>query len=135
MMRYIMQEHRTEYTRETPRATAGCVAFISGYTEKPKEPPQTPETGKDEEDTMTEQKPQEQPETPQETAPAETKTKIDISGKVMSVITIMWTAAILYMGINNIPIPDFFQKCYFMFLTTFFTNSTAKSIIKSGTEK
>jgi hypothetical protein len=129
MMRYIMKEHRTEYTRETPRATAGCIAFISGYTEKPKTEPQTPETGKDEEDTMTEQKPQESTEL----APVEGWTdpepaqqdhiilqRIASLMSVKSIITLALTAAFIALVVNGKNLPDDFVNIYTMCISFFF---------------
>ena len=98
--------------------------------EKPEQPeePETPadpdEDQKDEEQTMPDEKPQEQPEN----EPAEAPKKIELSGKVMSLITIMLTCALVYMVIFSIDVPDFFQKCYLLILTTFFTKGTAKAI-------
>ena len=79
MMRYITQENRVEYTRDTGRETAGCLAMIGEHLpgedsapviipEQPETPPQEPETepqqpndGKDEETPMEPEKPQESP--------------------------------------------------------------------------
>lgn len=82
MMRYITKENRVEYTRNTGRETAGCLAMIGEkipaehtepviipeIPETPETPPQAtepapeePETGKDEEIPMEQEKPQETP--------------------------------------------------------------------------
>lgn len=80
MMRYITKDGRIEYTRDTGRETAGCLAFIGDRVpaedmppviipDQPQTPPQdaqdqpqNPETGKDEEQTMEPEKPQEKPQ-------------------------------------------------------------------------
>lgn len=100
--------------------------------EEPQEPsepietqPTSPETGGESEETpMEPNKPAESPEM----EPAESPKKIELSGKVMSLITIMLTCALVYMVIFSIEVPDFFQKCYLLILTTFFTKGTAKAI-------
>lgn len=132
MMRYITKENRVEYTRTTPMPTAGCIALIGKKIENiPDLPPHGEESEatqdeekKDEDESMTDEKPQEQPEK----EPAEAPKKIELSGKVMSLITIMLTCALVYMVIFSIEVPDFFQKCYLLILTTFFTKGTAKAI-------
>lgn len=137
MMRYISKENRVEYTRTTPRATAGCIAFVGNKIQKPEtptEPPQEEESPaesnedkKDEEESMTETKPQEQPEmSPVEgwTDP-EPQTGIIVQRiaallSVKSLITIFLTVIFGLLVLKGEDLPDKFVSIYTMCISFFF---------------
>ena len=120
MMRYITKEHRIEYTRETPRATAGCIAFIGGAipsepTQDIVEEPQPDEPEESEDEPMTEVKPQEQPEMSpvegwQDPEPAPQDhiilQRIASLMSVKSIITLALTAAFIALVVNGKDLPD-----------------------------
>lgn len=125
MMRYITKEHRIEYTRETPRATAGCIAFIAP-SQTHTAPPQN-ETQGDEEEPMTETKPQE----PAEIEPVENwqdpeeKDSIIVQRiaallSVKSLITIFLTVIFGLLVLKGEELPDKFVSIYTMCISFFF---------------
>lgn len=130
MMRYLTKEHRTEYIREENRATAGCIAFISGYAQPQQEPqnqPQTNEEEKDEEQTMTEVKPQEQPEiepvegwTDPEPKDSIIVQRIAALLSVKSLITIFLTVIFGLLVLKGEELPDKFVSIYTMCISFFF---------------
>lgn len=126
MMRYITKEHRIEYTRETPRATAGCIAFIAPLSQPHTAPPQN-EPQEDEEEPMTEAKPQEQPEIePVENwQDPEEKDSIIVQRiaallSVKSLITIFLTVIFGLLVLRGEELPDKFVSIYTMCISFFF---------------
>ncbi len=125
MMRYITAEHRIEYTKETPRATAGCIALIA--PSKPATEPQQNETEEGEEEPMTEVKPQETPEIePVENwDDPEPKTNIIVERiaallSVKSLITIFLTVIFGLLVLRGSELPDKFVSIYTMCISFFF---------------
>ena len=125
MMRYITSEHRIEYTRETPRATAGCVAFIA--PSKPHTAPPQNETQEDEEEPMTEIKPQETPEIEpvegwQDPEPQDSIIVQRIAAllSVKSLITIFLTVIFGLLVLRGEELPDKFVSIYTMCISFFF---------------
>lgn len=125
MMRYITKEHRIEYTRETPRATAGCIAFIA--PSQPHTAPPQNETEEDEEEPMTEIKPQE----PAEIEPVENwqdpepqdsiiVQRIAALLSVKSLITIFLTVIFGLLVLKGEELPDKFVSIYTMCISFFF---------------
>ena len=125
MMRYITSEHRIEYTLETPRATAGCIAFIA--PSQPHTAPPQNETEEDEEEPMTEIKPQE----PAEIEPVENwqdpeeKDSIIVQRiaallSVKSLITIFLTVIFGLLVLKGEELPDKFVSIYTMCISFFF---------------
>lgn len=125
MMRYITKEKRIEYTRETPRATAGCIAFIA--PSQPHTAPPQNETEEDEEEPMTEIKPQE----PAEIEPIENwqdpeeKDSIIVQRiaallSVKSLITIFLTVIFGLLVLKGEELPDKFVSIYTMCISFFF---------------
>lgn len=134
MMRYLTKEKRVEYTRDTGRATAGCIAFIggavpSGPTQDIVEEPQPDEPAESEEEPMTENKPVEQPEmapvegwTDPEPAPQDhiILQRIASLMSVKSIITLALTAAFIALVVNAKDLPDDFVNIYTMCISFFF---------------
>ena len=134
MMRYITKEHRIEYTRDTGRATAGCIAFIGGAipsepTQDIVEEPQPDEPEESEDEPMTEVKPQEQPEMSpvegwQDPEPAPQDhiilQRIASLMSVKSIITLALTAAFIALVVNGKDLPDDFVNIYTMCISFFF---------------
>ena len=134
MMRYITKEKRVEYTRDTGRATAGCIAFIGGtlpseVTQDITEAPQPDEPAESEEEPMTETKPQEQPEMSpvegwQDPEPAPQDhiilQRIASLMSVKSIITLALTAAFIALVVNAKDLPDDFVNIYTMCISFFF---------------
>ena len=125
MMRYITSEHRIEYTRETPRATAGCVAFIA--PSKPHTAPPQNEKQEDEEEPMTETKPQETPEIEpvenwQDPEPQDSIIVQRIAAllSVKSLITIFLTVIFGLLVLRGEELPDKFVSIYTMCISFFF---------------
>lgn len=125
MMRYITAEHRIEYTKETPRATAGCIALIA--PSKPVTEPQQNETGEGEEEPMEEVKPAEQPEIePVENwQDPEEKDSIIVQRiaallSVKSLITIFLTVIFGLLVLRGAELPDKFVSIYTMCISFFF---------------
>ena len=139
MMRYIVKENRVEYTRTTPRATAGCIAFVGSKipqadaqpAEPPQAPqnePQTPETEKDEEQSMEEQK----TPTAQELTPVEgwtdpepntattIKDRISALLSVKSIITLAFVGTYLAMVLQRQEVPNLFENILTMIVSFFF---------------
>ena len=126
MMRYITKEHRVEYTRETPRATAGCIAFIAPLSQPHTEPPQN-ETQEDEEEPMTETKPQEQPEIEpvenwQDPEPQDSIIVQRIAAllSVKSIITLFLTVVFGLLVLRGEELPDKFISIYTVTISFFF---------------
>lgn len=126
MMRYLTKEKRVEYTRDTGRATAGCIAFIAPLSQPHTEPPQN-ETQEDEEEPMTEIKPQE----PAEIEPVENwqdpeeKDSIIVQRiaallSVKSLITIFLTVIFGLLVLKGEELPDKFVSIYTMCISFFF---------------
>lgn len=143
MMRYLAKEKLVEYTRDTGRATAGCIAFIgkpiaSQDTLEPSQPSENEqiedEPQKDEEQDMSETKPQEQPELspvegwtdpePQTNIIAE---RIAALLSVKSILTLMLTVIFGYLVVNQIAIPDLFNEIYKIVILFFFGYQTGKA--------
>lgn len=131
MMRYITKEKRIEYTRETPRATAGCIALIGALkpVQEPETKPQPAEPEESEEEPMPETKPAEQAEmTPvegwQDPEPAPQDhiimQRIASLMSVKSIITLALTAAFIALVVNNKDLPDDFVNIYTMCISFFF---------------
>lgn len=140
MMRYITKESRVEYTRTTPRATAGCIAFVGNEIPQDLQPPhgeesepQPDETEKDEEQSMEETKPQERPETsPQQAAPIEGWTdpepgagatildRISALLSVKSIITLAFVGTYLLMVLRGSEVPGLFENILTMIVSFFF---------------
>lgn len=134
MMRYITKEKRVEYTRDTGRATAGCIAFIGGTlpseaTQDIVEEPQPDEPEESEDEPMPENKPVEQPEM----APVEgwqdpepdpqdhiILQRIASLMSVKSIITLALTAAFIALVVNAKDLPDDFVNIYTMCISFFF---------------
>ena len=136
MMRYITKEKRVEYTRETPIATAGCIALIGNI--RPAEPtvpePQEPEPVESEEEPMSETKPAEQAEIApvEEWTDPEPKTSIIAERiaallSVKSILTLMLTVIFGYLVVNQIAIPDLFNEIYKIVILFFFGYQTGKA--------
>ena len=142
MMRYIMKEHRVEYTRTTPRPTAGCIALIGKKIEST--PDQTPhsedpeatqdEEKKDEEQDMSEVKPQEQPEMSPVEGWTDPEPKTNIIAEriaallsVKSILTLSLTIIFGYLVVNQIAIPDLFNEIYKIVILFFFGYQTGKA--------
>ena len=142
MMRYIMKEHRVEYTRTTPRPTAGCIALIGKKIEST--PDQTPhsedpeatqdEEKKDEEQDMSEVKPQEQPEMSPVEGWTDPEPKTSIIAEriaallsVKSILTLTLTVIFGYLVVNQIAIPDLFNEIYKIVILFFFGYQTGKA--------
>lgn len=130
MMRYLTKEHRTEYIRKEPRATAGCIALISEYVQTPQEPqnePQTNEEEKDEEQTMAEENPQEQPEIEPVEGWTDPEPQTNIIAQriaalmsVKSIITIFLTVIFGLLVLKGEELPDKFVSIYTMCISFFF---------------
>lgn len=131
MMRYITKDKRVEYTRETPRATAGCIALIGALkpVQEPETKPQPAEPVESEEEPMTETKPTEQAEmTPvegwQDPEPQQNDhiilQRIASLMSVKSIITLALTAAFIALVVNNKDLPDDFVNIYTMCISFFF---------------
>ena len=134
MMRYITKEKRVEYTRDTGRATAGCIAFIGGTlpseaTQDITEAPQPDEPAESEEEPMPETKPQEQPEivsVPDWEDPEPKQDdhiilqRIASLMSVKSIITLALTAAFIALVVNGKDLPDDFVNIYTMCISFFF---------------
>jgi hypothetical protein len=125
MMRYITKEHRIEYTRETPRATAGCIAFIA--PSQPHTAPPQNETQEGEDEPMTETKPQEQPEIEpvenwQDPEPQDSIIVQRIAAllSVKSLITIFLTVIFGLLVLKGEELPDKFVSIYTMCISFFF---------------
>ena len=142
MMRYIMKEHRVEYTRTTPRPTAGCIALIGKKIEStPDQPPQSEdpeatqdEEKKDEEQDMPEEKPQEQPEMSPVEGWTDPEPKTSIIAEriaallsVKSILTLTLTVIFGYLVVNQIAIPDLFNEIYKIVILFFFGYQTGKA--------
>ena len=133
MMRYIANEHRVEYTRDTGREVPSAVAIISTqeYIEDPVvapiDPPIQDDTEKDEEEPMPDTKPQETPEMqPVEgwTDP-EPQTNIIVQRiaallSVKSLITIFLTVIFGLLVLRGEELPDKFVSIYTMCISFFF---------------
>ncbi len=133
MMRYIANEHRVEYTRDTGREVPSAVAIISTqeYIEDPVVEPVDPSTAdgteKDEEEPMPDTKPQETPEMkPVEgwTDP-EPQTNIIVQRiaallSVKSLITIFLTVIFGLLVLRGEELPDKFVSIYTMCISFFF---------------
>lgn len=134
MMRYLTKEKRVEYTRDTGRATAGCIAFIGGTlpseaTQDIVEEPQPDEPAESEEELMTETKPTEQAElTPvegwEDPEPKQDDhiilQRIASLMSVKSIITLALTAAFIALVVNAKDLPDDFVNIYTMCISFFF---------------
>ena len=143
MMRYITAERRVEYTLETIRATAGCIAFVGApAVEQPAEPPQAAElpaepdeTEKDEEETIVEQQTTaEKPEMSQidgwKDPEPQTNVILERIASLMSVkslLTLTLTAVFAYLVINKIDVPEFFSEIYKVVILFFFGYQTGKA--------
>ena len=132
MMRYLTKTGTVEYTRDTGRATAGCIALIGGPVPVIPEPTQDEEQ-KDEEEPMAEEKPQETPEIkPQEGwQDPEPNTSIIVQRiaalmSVKSILTLALTVVFAYLVMNQIAIPDFFADIYKIVILFFFGYQTGK---------
>ena len=148
MMRYITKDKRVEYTRETPRATAGCIAMIGKPVTKPAEnttaPSQTPafpaesdEKEKDEGKPMEEIKPQEQPEMrpvegwkdPEEVSNGRTiRERISALLSVKSILTLVLTGVFAFLVVSQIVVPDYFQEIYKIVIMFFFGYQSGKAM-------
>jgi len=131
MMRYITKEKRIEYTRETPRATAGCIALIGALkpVQEPETKPQPAEPVESEEEPMAETKPTEQAElTPvegwQDPEPAPQDhiilQRIASLMSVKSIITIFLTVVFGMLVLKGEELPDKFVSIYTMCISFFF---------------
>lgn len=138
MMRYIPDENRVEYTRTTPRPTAGCIAFIGGPvpqtppTPEPEPEPETPadpdEDQKDEEQTMPDEKPQEQPEMspvdgwkdPEPGTGTTILERISALLSVKSIITLAFVGTYLAMVLQGEQVPSLFENILTMIVSFFF---------------
>ena len=142
MMRYIMKEHRVEYTRKTPSPTAGCIALIGKKIEStPNQPPHSEdpeatqdEEKKDEEQDMSEVKPQEQPEISPVEGWTDPEPKTSIIAEriaallsVKSILTLTLTVIFGYLVVNQIAIPDLFNEIYKIVILFFFGYQTGKA--------
>ena len=136
MMRYITKDKRVEYTRETERNTAGCIAFIGSV--RPAEPtvpePQEPEPVESEEESMSEVKPVEQPEmSPVEGwKDPEPQTNVIVERiaalmSVKSILTLALTFIFGYLVMNQIAVPEFFTEIYKIVILFFFGYQTGKA--------
>ena len=131
MMRYITKDKRVEYTRETPRATAGCIALIGALkpVQEPETEPQPAEPVESEEEPMAETKPTEQAEmTPvegwQDPEPAPQDhiilQRIASLMSVKSIITIFLTVVFGMLVLKGEELPDKFVSIYTMCISFFF---------------
>lgn len=139
MMRYIVKENRVEYTRTTPRTTAGCIAFVGSKIPQadtqPAEPPQdtqnepqTPETEKDEEQSMEEQKtptasemtPVEGWTDPEPNTATTIKDRISALLSVKSIITLAFVGTYLAMVLQRQEVPNLFENILTMIVSFFF---------------
>lgn len=130
MMRYLTKEHRVEYTRETPRKTAGCIAFIGPLGEAPQEPvtqPSQPETTGEGETPMQDETTQEQPEIVirDDWQDPEPQTNVIVERiaallSVKSLITIALTVAFIILVVEGKELPDQFVSIYTMCISFFF---------------
>ena len=136
MMRYITKDKRVEYTRETERNTAGCIAFIGSV--RPAEPtvpePQEPEPVESEEEPMSEVKPVEQTEispvdgwADPEQQTSIIKERIAALLSVKSILTLTLTVIFGYLVVNQIAIPDLFNEIYKIVILFFFGYQTGKA--------
>lgn len=129
MMRYITKESRVEYTRDTGRATAGCIALIGGpvASQEPVSAPTQDEQDESEGEPMTDTKPQEQAEI----VPAENWTdpepqdslivqRIAALLSVKSLITIFLTVIFGLLVLKGEELPDKFVSIYTMCISFFF---------------
>jgi hypothetical protein len=133
MMRYITKEKRVEYTRDTGRATAGCIAFIGGtlpseVTQDITEAPQPDEPTESEEEPMTENKPQNQPEMspvegwndPEPGTGTTILERISALLSVKSIITLAFVGTYLAMVLQGEQVPSLFENILTMIVSFFF---------------
>lgn len=132
MMRYLTKERAVEYTRDTGRATAGCIAFIGAALPietqaEPETEPTQSETKEDEEMDMTETKPAETPEIEpvEDWQDPEEKTNIIVERiaallSVKSLITIFLTVIFGLLVLKGEELPDKFVSIYTMCISFFF---------------
>ena len=125
MMRYITKEHRAEYTRDTGRATAGCIALIGNPV--PSDTPIAPPQEEEDEDMNDEviQGPAENEVVvvnPADPVPV----KKSVGDLVKSIVTIALTITFCYMNIVKVPISDQFMLIYMSCISFFFGTSFGK---------
>lgn len=137
MMRYLVKEKLVEYTRDTGRATAGCIAFIGKpiASQDTLEPPQPSENEqiedepqKDEEEPMEENKPQNQPEMspvegwndPEPGAGTTIVERISALMSVKSIITLAFVGTYLAMVLQGQQVPSLFENILTMIVSFFF---------------
>lgn len=123
-----------DYVRDTGRACASALsinrdAVTPPETVVPDVPVETPEediTPPVEPDTPPTEDDTEEDEPMKE----EEKGKVQLSGGVMSAITIILTLALVYLVVMQIEVPEFFRQIYYLIMTTFFTSSTASALYR-----
>jgi hypothetical protein len=137
MMRYLVKTKQVEYTRDTGRATAGCIAFIgkpiaSQDTLEPSQPSKNEqiedEPQKDEEEPMEENKPQNQPEMspvegwndPEPGAGTTIVERISALMSVKSIITLAFVGTYLAMVLQGQQVPSLFENILTMIVSFFF---------------
>jgi hypothetical protein len=137
MMRYLVKTKQVEYTRDTGRATAGCIAFIgkpiaSQDTLEPSQPSKNEqiedEPQKDEEEPMEENKPQNQPEMspvegwndPEPGAGTTIVERISALLSVKSIITLAFVGTYLAMVLQGEQVPSLFENILTMIVSFFF---------------